>query len=139
MALRIDRAAWDRWYRRVLPSYWIFLFCSTHLPQLRIDVPVPESDKLAHLAAFALLAFLFWRFGQTLVRPLSGRFVWLAASVLIAYAGLDEYLQQFVGRTTDLRDWLCDAAGIVPVLVLLEWHRRVRTARAGAVSTPSAP
>lgn len=117
-------AAWVRWYRRALPAYWIFLFCLTHFPELRIEVPIRAPDKIAHVGAFGLLAFLFWRFAQTLRYPLSARFVFSAALWLIAYAGLDEYLQQFVGRGTDIVDWLCDVTGIVVVLAVLEWRRR---------------
>jgi VanZ family protein len=116
--------AWTSWYRRVLPAYWIFLFCLTHFPKLEIDVPIRAPDKFAHVGAFGILAFLFWRFAQTLWYPLSKRFVWAAAGSLIVYGALDEYLQQFVGRSTDLIDWLCDVAGIVVVLAFLEWRRR---------------
>lgn len=122
-------SAWDRWYRRALPAYWIFLFCLLHFPALRVDLPVRLSDKLAHVVAFALLTFLFWRFVETLHRPLSGRFVWYAALWLGAYASLDEWLQQFVGRETDLADWLCNLTGVALVLVVLEHRRRRRAAR----------
>lgn len=121
--------AWTEWYRRALPAYWISLFCLTHFPRLRLDVPIRASDKLAHLAAFALLAFLFWRFAETIRRPLSARFVWIAGFWLTVYAALDEYLQQFVGRGTDLIDWLFDLAGIAVVLALLEWRRRRAVAK----------
>jgi VanZ family protein len=108
----------------VLPAYGIFLFCLTHFPNLEVDVPIRAPDKLAHVGAFGLLAFLFWRFAQTLWYPLSNRFVLAAAGCLAAYAALDEYLQGFVGRSTDLVDWLCDVGGIAVVLGLLEWRRR---------------
>ena len=117
-------SVWAQWYRRALPAYLLFLFSVTHLPFLRLDVPIASSDKLAHLGAFGLLAFLFWRFVEALGRPPSGRFVYIAAFWLIAYAAFDEYLQQFVGRSTDLDDWLCDVGGIAAVLALLEWRRR---------------
>ncbi len=123
---------WVRWYRRALPAYWVFLFCLTHFPRLQIDVPIRSPDKIAHVGAFGLLAFLFWRFAQTVRHPLSARFVFAAALGLIGYAAADEYLQQFVGRDTDLLDWLCDVAGIVAVLAVLEWRRR-RALRSAAV------
>jgi VanZ family protein len=117
-------AGWVRWYRRALPAYWIFLFCLTHFPGLQVDVPIRAPDKIAHVGAFGLLAFLFWRFAQTVRHPLSARFAFTAAFALVAFAAVDEYLQQFVGRGTDLVDWLCDVAGIVVVLAFLEWRRR---------------
>jgi VanZ family protein len=126
---------WDRWYRRTLPAYWVFLFCATHFPGLRIHGPVPHPDVLAHLVAFGLLAFLFWRFVESFGRPLSGRFVWIAALWLGAYATLDEYLQQFVNRGTDVWDWLANLVGVTSVLAVLEWRRRTRRPRADAQTT----
>jgi VanZ family protein len=119
-------SAWARWYRRALPAYWISLFCLTHFPKLEIGLPIRAPDKLAHIGAFGLLAFLFWRFVETLRHPLSSRFVFIAAAWLIVFAGFDEYTQQFFGRSTDLVDWLCDVAGIAAVLAVLEWRRRKR-------------
>jgi VanZ family protein len=130
---------WTHWYRRALPAYWIFLFILTHFPKLEFGVPVPSSDKLAHFGAFALLTFLFWRFAEARQRPLSARCVWLAAAVLLIYSAVDEYTQQFVGRSTDLSDWLCDLAGVALVLGWLEWRRRhnVRRTRESVASTPA--
>ncbi len=119
-----SREAWDRWYVRALPAYWIFLFSATHFPRLELTGPIPKSDKLHHMLAYGLLAFLFWRFAQVFHRPLSPRFVWLAGILLVSYAAADEYLQGFVNRGPDVFDWLADVAGIVLVLGLLEWYRR---------------
>lgn len=128
--------AWVHWYRRVFPAYWVFLFLSTHLPNLRLDIPL-SSDKRAHVIAFGILAFLFWRFVETFRRPVPSATVYYAAVVLVVYAGLDEYLQQFVGRGTDWMDWLADLLGLGVVLVLLEARRRW-VARVGkAVEIPS--
>jgi VanZ family protein len=130
--MKTSPTLWDRWYRRVLPAYWVFLFCSTHFPRLSFEGPVAPPPALAHLAAFALLAFLLWRFAETFQRPLSGRFVWIALVCLAAYGALDEYLQFFVGRSAAWGDWLCDVAGSAIVLGLLEFQRRVRQARAAS-------
>jgi VanZ family protein len=116
---------WRHWYRRALPAYWIFLFCVTHFPKLSFGPDLPNwTDRIAHVVAFGLLAFLFFRFVQTSRRKLSDTFVWAAGVLLCVYAAVDEYLQQFVQRSPDVRDWACDAAGIIAVLALLEWRRR---------------
>ncbi len=115
--------AWTHWYRRVLPAYWIFLFALTHLPRLQLTGP-ENSDTLGHAVAFGLLAFLYWRFAETLARPRPPAFVWQAAGVLVAWAALDEYLQRFVDRTPDLIDWAADVVGIGLVLGALELRRR---------------
>ncbi len=121
--LRSWSPAWAHWYRRVLPAYWVFLFALTHLPRLQIAGP-EQSDTLAHFGAFGMLAFLYWRFAETLSRPRPVWFVWQAAVVLTLWAGVDEYLQQFVDRTPDLADWIADVAGIGLVLGGLELRRR---------------
>lgn len=118
---------WTAWYLRVLPAYWVFLFISTHFPKMDLKIPMRSSDKMAHFVAFGLLAFLFWRFAEALYGQLSGRFVWTAAASLIVYAAIDEWLQQFVGRHTDLMDFLWDSAGVIVVLAALETHRRLTT------------
>jgi VanZ family protein len=119
--------SWRHWYTRLLPAYWLFLFCSTHLPRLQVAGP-PQSDKVLHLGAFGLLAFLFWRGCEAASGSVGPRFVWTALPILIAYAGVDEYLQQFVGRGTDWEDFAADTVGILVVLMVLEWLRR-RSAR----------
>jgi len=112
------------WIHIALPVYWLALAAATHYPRVRIPGEIPNSDKAVHFAAFGLLALLLWRFMAARARPLTAAAVWIAAAVLIAYAALDEYTQQFVGRYTDLADWIADVAGIAGVLAALEIRRR---------------
>lgn len=124
--------AWEQWYRRALPAYWIFLFCATHFPRPKL-AGFPSEDKLVHLVAFGLLAFLLWRCAESFSRKLSNRFVWIAFVGLGLYAAADEYLQQFVNRSTSSADWFANLAGIALVLVPLELRRRLtRSARAAS-------
>lgn len=119
-------SSWRRWYLGLLPAYWVFLFCATHFPKLRLPGAPPDSDKVLHLGAFGLLAFVFWRFFEAQGQRPSKKFVLGAAVTLLGYAAIDEYLQQFVGRSTDLGDWIADAGGIVIVLAVLSflaWRR----------------
>lgn len=120
--------SWEQWYRRLLPAYWAFLFCATHLP--RPELVVVKGDKRAHVIVFGTLAFLFWKFAESYTRPLSRRFVWVALVAVGLYAALDEYLQQFVNRTTCWEDLLANWLGIVLMLAILETHRRFRARRA---------
>ncbi len=126
--MRAWTPAWEHWYRRALPAYWLFLFLSTHLPQLTL--PGAGSDKITHVVGFGLLALLFWKFCESFGRPLPDWFVLAAAIVLAAYAALDEWTQQFVGRGTDWQDWLADTVGIGLALGALEWRRRAAGAAA---------
>jgi VanZ family protein len=112
------------WIRIALPVYWLALLAATHYPRVRIPGEIPSSDKMVHFAAFGILAFLFWRFMAARPRPLTAGSVWRAAAALTAYAALDEYTQQFVGRDTDLVDWFANMAGIACVLAVLEIRRR---------------
>lgn len=115
---------WRHWYLRALPAYWLFLFVMTHIPNP--DLPGPRnSDKWAHVGSYAALAFLYWRFAEAVRQaPLSPRFVWRAAAVLLAFAALDELTQGMVGRGSDPLDWVADAGGVVMVLAALEVRRR---------------
>lgn len=108
------------WRRLALPVYWLALIAATHYPRVPIPGDVPNSDKILHFVAFALLALLFWLF-------LGARAsIWRAALVLIPYSALDEYTQQFVGRDSNFPDWYADVAGIVAMLAVLEIRRRRR-------------
>ena len=119
---------WRHWYLRALPAYWIFLFVMTHLPRPRIG-PILQGDKILHTLAFGALAFFFWRFAEAVQGRLSWRFAWLAFLWLGAYAGFDEWLQQFVGRSTDIVDWLFNLLGMAIVLGWLEYRRRAGQGR----------
>lgn len=123
---------WDHWYLRALPAYLLFLFFSTHTPGLTLPGGV-NSDKIAHVGAFGLLAFLLWRFCESLRRPVSTHFFVVAWITLTIIASGDEYTQQFFGRDTGWGDWVADMIGLTAVVGGLEWWRR-RKLRASAPS-----
>jgi len=73
---------------------------------------IPNLDKMAHVAAFGLLAFLLFRFAR------SAGFIirWpLLIMIVLMVAGLgimDEWVQSFTpGRTASPMDVLADVAG----------------------------
>ncbi len=105
----------DRAWQVALAVYWVLLFTATHYPRVRIPGEIPHSDKIVHFGAFGTLAFIFWF-------AIRSR-VWVAAAILIPYAALDEWLQQFFGRFTDLLDFVANTTGIVVVLGALALHR----------------
>jgi hypothetical protein len=77
--------------------------------------------KLAHMAEFGLLWWLWWRaLGFGGAAP--------AAGIAIAYAVSDEFHQSFVeGRTASPLDVAIDSIGIILASVLLRYDHRVRS------------
>ena len=105
----------------VLVSYFSLLIFGTHWPRLpRCPdwMVMPEGislapDKVAHFAAFAILALLvaFW------FRTRRGRLTWrhyaMVAAALAIYAPLDEITQALVPpRNPDVYDFVANLAGI---------------------------
>lgn len=93
----------------LLAIYWILIFTGTHLP----SVPMPSVrnlDKVQHFVAFSGLAFLLaWSI------PTSGRDprtkMIFAFLISVCYGMFDELTQQFVGRNTELADFVADCCG----------------------------
>lgn len=120
------RSRWDEFYRRMLPAYWLLIFCLTHFPRLRLTGAIPSEDKLDHALAYAVLAFLLWRFAETFRRPLP---LWFAAAALVllsGYGALDEWLQPFVQRDADVIDWIADTTGAALTIGVLTTFRVLR-------------
>ena len=74
--------------------------------------------KLAHMAEYALLVFLWWRPLRTLTTERTA--VGLALAIALAYAASDELHQSFVdGRHGTPVDVLIDSVGMVAAALLL--------------------
>jgi len=108
-----------------LAGYWLILFAATHLPRDFPAVPPQQRvDKLVHLAAFALLAWLLATAWQRSAGRLTGshlRAAWLA---IVLYAAVDEWTQPWVGRCGSPADWLADATGAAVGLIVFHWMQR---------------
>lgn len=97
------------------------------IPDLRTpEVQVIAFDKLAHLAEYAIFAFLVYR---SLVhlrgRVRVERAVWYAALVVSLFAVFDETYQRFIpGRYSSGIDIAADLAGAFLVLAFFEVRRR---------------
>ena len=73
---------------------------------LEAPPPTPEgSDKLAHVIAFAALAFPLACTGRFGLSP-----VFIGAS---AYGGIIELIQPNFNRSADLNDWIADIVGVI--------------------------
>jgi VanZ family protein len=99
---------------RVLPALVmmsaIFLASSFSLPS---NPPVAAPDVPFHFAEFCALGLLTARMvAPKANRALSLRSFFLAFTIVLGYALLDEFHQSFVpGRDPSWRDWLVDASG----------------------------
>ena len=104
----------------VTAGYWVLIATLTHLPPK--DLPhLSVDDKLQHFLAYAGLAGVL---GMALwvTFPARRTLPFLVFGVALLYGAIDEYTQQFVGRTPELDDWLADAAGaaagVLPAAIL---------------------
>jgi len=114
--------------------YAMILFAATHVP---LPMPVANVvsffDKIIHASAFfvlGMLTFLSLCWGKRWQTPSVGLLIGL-----ILFAGLDEYLQQFVNRQTDVGDWISDTAGILLAYAVM----RVLARRQSATVTMCGP
>jgi hypothetical protein len=80
------------------------------------------SDKWLHFLAYLNLVFLVWFSVRpdVKVRWRSG-VVWLVFFVGVAYGGIDELLQPYVGRTRGFLDFLANTAGASAGLVMFAY------------------
>jgi len=105
-----------------LVVYWIGIFILTHLPVLpRVLLRgVSLSDVSLHYIAYLILVFLIW-LAITPDKKVNWRkaATWWVLFVVVWYGVVDEWLQGYVGRCPDVKDFLADLAGALTGLVLL--------------------
>ncbi len=101
--------------RRLYLTLWVgwvaLTFVLTSIPNPQFQVPLPEADKLEHLAFYGVMGFFF-----ALWRRACGASVARAAAQALLFAalvgGIDEAHQLWIpGRSADPLDWLADTAG----------------------------
>jgi VanZ family protein len=111
-------------WRCLLVGYVLILLVLTHVPLEPSPSPARGLDKLAHGAAFAVLAMILaatWRASAGRLSLAQLASVWAA---IAAYAALDEWTQSFVGRTPSAWDWLADGTGAAIGLAVFVWFFR---------------
>lgn len=106
----------------LITQYWLpctlILFASIGiltLTPLEELPPVPGSDKLHHLIAYAVLAL-----PVSLRRP---RYWWLMLLAYLIYSGLIELIQPYVNRYGEWLDMLANSAGVLIGLLLAQLLR----------------
>jgi len=101
--------------------YWSTLFILTHIPIPQIFFgKILPSDKTLHYLAYLVLSFLLW-FAIGAGKKVNWRkaAVWLVLFVVVWYGVFDEWLQGYVGRSPDIKDFFADVGGAVSGLILL--------------------
>ncbi|HNR67817.1 MAG TPA: VanZ family protein [bacterium] len=119
-------------WRRFAPAgvWTLLLLVLTSLPKMPTpDLGFNAQDKLFHLLAYAVFAWL-WLRGLTAdhSRPVAPT-VWMVIGGGLLYAAFDELHQEWIpGRFADIGDWMADAAGILLAAGLFYWlHRKTKT------------
>ncbi len=116
---------WALWY---LGGYWLLLVLATHWPNpWSPGKSLRYPDKLVHLAAYTVLAFLVVPVIGRVTSGNKGRsqgvllFSWVAVA---AFGLLDETTQPLTGRDFEWLDWLADGLGAACGLALgCAWFR----------------
>ncbi len=101
--------------------YWPVIFIATHWPAIPYWMRRAQvSDKSAHFIAYLALVSLWW-FAISPDRKVNWRRapVWWTLLIMVWYGVIDEWLQGYVGRSTDASDFLANLMGTTAGLVLL--------------------
>jgi hypothetical protein len=95
--------------------YCLAIFIQSSLPASESLPAFPQSDKLLHAGAYALLGFLFYRAFQTTRIPKTAiLLILISALSSTAYGISDEVHQYFVpSRTFSIGDMLANAFGSI--------------------------
>jgi VanZ family protein len=100
-----------RLYRTLFVLWVALTLLLTSIPNPGIEIPLPYGDKVAHFGFYGVMGFLcaMWRRecnSTAIAAALAG------AAFVAAVGAFDEIHQHWIpGRSTDLFDWLADAAG----------------------------
>ncbi|MFH1084839.1 MAG: VanZ family protein [Chloroflexota bacterium] len=128
--LRVLAVLLWRWLPVALWMAWIYwLSDQPNLPHpaRRLGLSDYLFDYSAHAFTFGLLAALVWR--ALVLRRLAqpGGIIMSSGTLAALYAVTDELHQGAVpGRTSSLRDWLADVAGVALAMVALWLWGRLR-------------
>lgn len=107
---------------RLRTTVWLIClmgaFAATHSPPPAKPAPMIFNDKFLHFMGFCALGIVtVWRAsGRRSTFTLSSFARWLA--FLCVYGAFDEASQRFVGRDSELGDWIANALGALTGMVI---------------------
>lgn len=103
---RCPKRAWL--WRVCFGAYTALLFALTHIPIPDLGpAPFVWFDKVEHVVAYGV-----WTALLLAAWPAGMRMWWAVAALGLVWGGLDEWTQQFVGRSAELWDWAADGVGV---------------------------
>lgn len=106
-------------------TYWIAIFVLMHRPLGDMGKPpFPGADKVVHFVLYFGLTWIgAWRLRANLAgHSLPTLLFW--AGIYVAYGGIDEWLQSYVGRTMSLFDWFADVSGVAAATIVIVLSKR---------------
>lgn len=97
----------ERWWPLIVWTLGVVV--ATSIPNPQLPSVVEHMDKVAHFLMYAGIGF----FGGRGLGPRARGMTLVAAMIgLAAFAGLDEWHQQYIpGRASSATDWLADVSG----------------------------
>ncbi len=103
-----------------LAVYWSLLFIATHIPVNDLGQQSGMSDKTMYWLAYLGLVFFVW-LAVSPYEKVNWRKakVWVILAAIVGYGVIDEWLQGYVGRGTEVKDFLADMIGTLVGLGLL--------------------
>lgn|SRR5574341_867529 len=110
--------------------YALLIFTLSSIPHLNPpNLHLAHQDKLFHFLEYGIFAGLLSRAFAHHSNPwIKKNSIWLTLVLGILYAMGDESYQKTVqGRSSELMDFLADAAGIFLVLILMKLFQRRKT------------
>ncbi len=106
-------------------AFWALMFVATHVPMPSGGgFRIKHADKVVHFVMFFLLTWIGGRRLRASTGILAGGALVGWAIVYGGYAALDEWLQQWVGRSMTLGDWIADALGVAVASAVLFLQRK---------------
>lgn len=104
-----------KWVLTGLVFYWPMIFIATHIPSVPKWVGDAQmSDKTMHFLSYLGLISLVWFTISPYEKVNWGRAkVWVVLAVMVWYGACDEWLQGFVGRQPEVKDFYADLGAVL--------------------------
>lgn len=106
-----------------LAMYWPAIFIATHIPAVNLPSWVGQlgmGDKTLHFLSYLVLVSLAWFAVSPYEKVNWFRWkVWLILAVIVWYGAIDEWLQGYVGRDPDVRDFYADLGAALLGLIIM--------------------